>query len=593
MELAHTDGTSDSPDTLEAADWTRVELARCLSDTAQFPGVDLGACELLHQKFSEMIFNLVVAGQFKRGKSSVINALLGEPVLPTGVVPLTSIVTAVRYGTSLAARVQGEDGHERVISPDALNTYVTERGNPHNIQRVRQVLVDHPSRWLANGVYLVDTPGIGSVYEHNTDVAQRYLPQADAVLFIASVDQPLGSAELDFLVSIRQHADKIFCLLNKADYLDAEELCESVSFATEQIRSTLGPAAPLFAVSAKLALQGKREGNTEALTRSGFPLFERALTQFMTHEKGTAWLRSVARNLLRILSQLRFTLELEAKLLKAPQREIERNLAAFRRKRVDMQRSGNDHQVLLEADARALLINEIQPALTKFKEQLKSRLAISVERWYGESKTLGSRELQGALEARLVAEVREAYDGWLAREDTRLRTAFESLCARAWSALQGAVDELMRYSSELFCVGFEPVRADARWTMESQFYYKFWYEPTSLKILATSAILALPKSIGGRLIVKRAQTRALELIESQSGRIRHDLEERLKKSVRDAHRQISETVESILERIEGAIDGGRDTRRRSEQHIAARDRELAEAILGAATVEARVRALVP
>lgn len=575
------------------AEWARVELAQCLSEAAQYPGVDLSACERLHRKLAEMTFNLVVAGQFKRGKSSVINALLAESVLPTGVVPLTSIVTAVRHGSTLTACVQYEDGREKVIRADELEAFVTERGNPHNVQRVRQVLVEHPSAWLSPGVYLVDTPGIGSVYRHNTDVAQQYLPQADAVLFIASVDQPLGSAELEFLAALKGYADKIFCLLNKADYLDAQELRESVAFATQQVRSTLGANIPLFAVSAKLALQGKRESDAGVLARSGFPELEQALRQFLVCDKRDAWLRSVARSLLRILSQLRFTLELEAKLLTAPQEQLDKNLAAFRRKRVEIESAGSDYQVLLEADARKLLLNEVEPALVRFKEELKTLVSTAVERWYGELGKLGSRALQNALEARLIDEIRSAYDNWLATEDAQLRAAFERLCSRAWSGLQEAVDELMRYSSELFAVHFEPVRAEGHWTLESEFYYKFWYEPTSLKILSTSAVLALPKAIGGRLIIRRAQARALELVESQAGRIRHDLEERLKKSVRDAHRQITQTVESILGRIEAAIDSGLSTRDRSHSQLAAQQQQLTQTLQAVAGIEGRIRALMP
>jgi GTP-binding protein EngB required for normal cell division len=571
----------------------RAQLMDAVADVTRLPGVDLETCAELSRQLSERSFNLVVAGQFKRGKSTVINAILGDALLPTGVVPLTSIVTVIRHGVIPAVRVVGEDGTEKLVSLDELSAYVTERGNPHNIKAVHQVIVDHPSPWLTRGVRLVDTPGIGSVYQHNTDVAQRFLPQADAVLFIASVDQPLGSAELDFLSSIGGHADKIFCLLNKTDYLDAEELHESVGFATDQIRSTLGSSAPLFPVSAKGALQAKLAGDAQALLRSGFPAFEQALAAFMAQEKTATWLRSVSNRVLRLLSEVRFTLQLEAKLLIAPQEQIDQSLTAFRAKRLDVERTEADHQVLLEAQARALLLNDIEPALTSFKDRLKTRISSAVESWYGEVKSLRSRALQEALEARLVTEVRRAYDDWIAREDLQLQAAFESLCARAWSALQESVDELMRYSSTVFGVDFAPIRADAQWSLDSNFYYKFWYEPTSLKILSSSAILALPKALAARFIIQRIQQRAAELMEAQAGRIRHDLDERLKASVREARRQIAHNAASILARIDVAIEGGLATRRNTAAQVQARAQELAVSLDTAAAIERRVLALMP
>lgn len=593
MEATPVEGVHAASGATVTSTSNRIELARCLNEAAQLPGIDLGACEHLRQKLSDATFNLVVAGQFKRGKSSVINALLADALLPVGVIPLTSIVTVVRFGDARAARAELQDGREQAIPVDALEAYVTERGNPNNAQRIRQVLVDHPSPWLANGVRLVDTPGIGSVYEHNTDVARQYLPQADAVLFIASVDQPLGRAELDFLVSIRQYADKIFCLLNKTDHLRAEDLRESVAFATDQIHSTLGASTPLFPISATLALEGKLEGNESALARSGFPQFERTLQRFMTDEKNDVWLRSVGRNLLRILSQMRFTLGLESATLTAPQQQIDANLAAFTRKKLALQRSGADYQVLLESDAKALFDTDIEPRLAQFKRRQQQGIGAAVEQWHAALQSLPSRKLQAALEERLIAHIRAAYDGWLGREDALLCQAFESLCTRVWSDLQSTVDELIRYSSELFCVEFEPVSAEARWTTESGFYYKFWYEPTSLRILSTSFVLGLPKSIAGRLIVRRIKTFGFELIETQAGRIRHDLHERLKKSVRDTRRQIATTVESIIARIEAAIESGVNTRRHSEAQVSARARELASAVQDTTAIEARVRALFP
>ncbi|HTT06446.1 MAG TPA: dynamin family protein [Steroidobacteraceae bacterium] len=315
-------------------------------------GVDVDACAVLHRKLRDLTFNLVVAGQFKRGKSSLLNALLGDDLLPVGVIPLTSVVTLIRDGPTKAATVELEDGREQSISFDDLSSYVTERGNPHNVLAVRQVVIDHPSSWLGCGVHLVDTPGIGSVYDHNTDVAREYLPNADAVLFVTSVDQPLSRAELDFLQNIRQYAEKIFCVLNKIDYLNDEEMADSIGFVRGQLRDNLGSEVPLFAVSARLALQAKQQNDGAALVHSGFPDFEQSLRDFLTGDKEEVLLRSIARSLLRLLSQSRFACELEVKVLTAPQQQLEANLAAFGRRRVEIERSSADHLVLLDADAK-------------------------------------------------------------------------------------------------------------------------------------------------------------------------------------------------------------------------------------------------
>src|SRR5712691_3520238 len=98
----------------------------------------------LANKLADERFVVVVAGEFKRGKSTLINALLGQEVLPTAVVPLTSIVTAVTWGSEPRAEVRFADGRVEQIDARDLARFVTERENPENRLGVDRVLVRHP-----------------------------------------------------------------------------------------------------------------------------------------------------------------------------------------------------------------------------------------------------------------------------------------------------------------------------------------------------------------------------------------------------------------------------------------------------------------
>ncbi|MCK7494219.1 MAG: dynamin family protein [Comamonadaceae bacterium] len=235
----------------------RKELLTCLDELRISASLSEPLCEELREKLETSTFNLVVVGQFKRGKTSLINALLGNELLPVAVVPLTSIVTILTYGPELTIRVYFEDGHALEIGSGELGDYVTERGNPQNRKDVLEVVVCYPSPYLKNGVRLIDTPGVGSIYQHNTDVAYHYLPKSDAAVFLLSVDQPMGRAELDFLRDVKEYSNKIFFLLNKADYLDAKDLQESIEFSQNVLKEAMGAEVRLFPISAKLALEGK------------------------------------------------------------------------------------------------------------------------------------------------------------------------------------------------------------------------------------------------------------------------------------------------------------------------------------------------
>jgi GTP-binding protein EngB required for normal cell division len=571
-------------------DGKRFEIAKALADASQLSGMDAEAIAWLRRKIDERTFNLVVAGQFKRGKSSIINGLLGERLLPVGVIPLTSVVTAIRSGTKLRGQVELLDGSVRELALAELADYVTERGNPHNAKAVRQVVIEHPSAWLASGVQLIDTPGIGSVYEHNTDVTRAYLPQADAVLLIASVEQPLSRAELDFLTSIREYADRIFCVLNKTDHLSREELDESVRFIEETIRPVLGAEVPIFPVSARLALESKLDPASSGAD-SGFVDFEHALRRFMAEEGWDVWVRSIARGLLRILAQRRFALALESKVLSTPLQQLEGNLAAFAAKKQELQHALVDYEVLMEAGARALIGEEIEPALDRFKIAEQLRISNLIESWGEQSLSLSARKLDAELERRTMTEIRSTFDAWLAREDRKASEAFAKLCGRFWSEMQTSVDELIRYSSELFAVKFEAVSADSGWSAESGFDYKFWYEPTGLATLSSSLMMMLPKFLATKLVLRRRRTVALELVDTQSGRLRYDFEQRVLRSAQDARRHMVKRIQSTLAVIEAAIDNGAAAQRRGAGEASAALAQLKRTEQTLLAIESRVRAL--
>src|SRR6266540_4075285 len=146
---------------------------------------------LLAARVEEGLFYVACVGQFKRGKSTLINALVGEPLLPTGVAPVTAIPTVVRYGEP-AARVKRAQGDWVGVAPGELAAWVTEAGNPSNRKQVVGVEAFVPSPLLATGMCLVDTPGLGSVFEVNTRATREFVPHIDAAVVVLGADPPIS-----------------------------------------------------------------------------------------------------------------------------------------------------------------------------------------------------------------------------------------------------------------------------------------------------------------------------------------------------------------------------------------------------------------
>ena len=160
------------------------------------------ACRELMVKLAEDRFTLAVLGQFNRGKSSLMNAIMGRQILPTGVLPLTSAITVLRFGSHERLVVERKGWPFPETAPfSALAGYVTQQGNPGNEKQVERVYVELPVPFLRRGLEFVDTPGVGSAVDANTATTMDFLPRCDAALFVTSVDTPLTAVETDLLSS--------------------------------------------------------------------------------------------------------------------------------------------------------------------------------------------------------------------------------------------------------------------------------------------------------------------------------------------------------------------------------------------------------
>ena len=143
--------------------------------------------------------DVAVIGRFKAGKSSFLNSLIGRDILPVAAVPLTAVVTRLRYGPRDRAVVTHLDGQAQDIPVLRLAEYVTEQHNPDNVKAVAIVDVEVPNLEAYQGIRFVDTPGLGSVFAHNTQIAMDWLPRVGASLLAVSSDHPLSEQDVELL----------------------------------------------------------------------------------------------------------------------------------------------------------------------------------------------------------------------------------------------------------------------------------------------------------------------------------------------------------------------------------------------------------
>jgi GTP-binding protein EngB required for normal cell division len=309
---------------VQAAGTVDPALARVLARLAEAAQL-LGVAEVADLavetagRLQALRLEVAVVGEFKRGKSSLINALVGREVLPVGVLPLTSVPTMLERGEE-GLVVEFADGRQEHHQLDRLAGFVAEEANPGNRLSVTRATARLHTPLLDAGVRLVDTPGVGSVHEHNTAATDAYLPNLDAAVLVTSADPPISKAERAFLERVLAHAVRLFVVLNKADYLTVNELDRTVSFTERVVREVLpdwpGPAYPL---SARPGV-----GDPDALRRFGTDL-----ARFLREERAAVVTDSARRSAARGLGSLQLTLELERRAASLPAEELTKRHARF------------------------------------------------------------------------------------------------------------------------------------------------------------------------------------------------------------------------------------------------------------------------
>lgn len=262
-------------------------------------------CQTLVVQLAEDRFNLAVVGQFKRGKSSLMNAVLGRDLLPTGLLPLTSAITTLCYGSTERVVLRRKGWTlEQEVPPAQLVDFITERGNPGNEKGLEEARVELPLPFLRRGLHFIDTPGIGSARHENTATTYAFLPQMAAVIFVTSVDAPLSEAEERFLVDIRGQVRQLFVVVNKMDMpgeMDREEVLGYIQTRVEQLLGT--GDAHLFPLSARDGLAAKLNHDDAGIHRSGLASFEQALTAFLAEAQGRTFLVSVLDRALHLFAE--------------------------------------------------------------------------------------------------------------------------------------------------------------------------------------------------------------------------------------------------------------------------------------------------
>jgi len=258
-----------------------IEALGSLSDVAR----SVGASTLAERVDADLVkkleidrFHLVVVGEFNHGKSTFVNALLGQAALPIGVTPTTAVIHHIVWAESPSAKVVLASGQEQPLPFDDVKSFAT--GGARSDEPVSYVEVGFPADLLRERIVLVDTPGVNDLSLTRAEITYGYIPRLDAVLFVLDAGQPVKESERQFLEQqlIGKSREKIFFVVAKSDIWSPDERAEALTY----VRSRLGALVKdpqVFAVSAQAALGGR-------VGESGIRELVDHLMRFLAEERG-------------------------------------------------------------------------------------------------------------------------------------------------------------------------------------------------------------------------------------------------------------------------------------------------------------------
>ncbi|MEM4272504.1 MAG: dynamin family protein [Candidatus Bilamarchaeaceae archaeon] len=564
----------------EEFDSESAELLSIIEKLRKFGGGMEEKLDRLASNLETESFTLAVVGQFKRGKTSLINAILGQKLLPTAVLPLTSIITIVRYGPRLRIIAVFKDSREAEICREDIEGYVTEKLNPNNEKNVQRIEIEIPSDFLKRGVSLVDTPGIGSVYRHNTDVAFRFLPDADAVIFVLSADPPISDAECQFLAESSKYARKFFFVLNKADYLEDSEIGEVLEFNRRTIASKMGlePASiKLFPLSAKNALEAKAGGKKALEAGKGFIAFEYALEDFIVSQKGRFVIQVSGSRLMFLAEELANQRMIEKSGLAVSRKELEERLRKFEEglKQILYKKEYNYELIDLE---QKKILDAIDEDIEGLKKSSIPGLSKKIMDYAHSLENRNNEEFWASVDDFRQESILHVLEPWRNDEEEKVSKMFSERMQKYSANINEIISEVERLASGLFEVKIESRKTDESLTMESSFYFKL--SKSDETRMSSMLDPFLPRPLFKRRILSRLPQEIREDFDRNCGRVRYDFLERMQRSASAFKFALGEKTDSAIQGIRLANENAIRVRAQGEEKTRKRlsqiEKELAE-----------------
>jgi GTPase SAR1 family protein len=375
----------------------------------------------LRERLDTDRLRIMCVGEFKRGKSTLINSMLGRKVLPAWATPTTAIISEVRYGASPAAALYHLDDPVTPIPVDVmhLDEFVTIKEEDDSQNPYSRVEIQWPLPLCERGVSIVDSPGLNED-PRREEITLGYLQSADVLVFVFDCTAALGLSERLFLETraLTSGASDIFFVGNKINHVDEQEERDRVQrVVTNRITNLVGATDRIYFVNAKGALDGRIRG-TE-IGETGVPRLEASLERYLSDQPARRRLAGAVRLVQYAAEDLTRSVE-HSRLLLAQDRDMLRRRYEEQREPLEALERQRD---LILSKLRAHVLETLQSVEDMMRAELND-IALKVPAW-AEDFTPGTKlrmvpwkikqQLDGRIEEiveHLGAEVQREFARW-------------------------------------------------------------------------------------------------------------------------------------------------------------------------------------
>jgi len=556
----------DRPDDL-------VEIARTIRDAIDKPNVLqqqlLARLEQQARRLRDSALQLAVLGQFKRGKSTLLNALVGYPLLSAGVLPLTAVPTFLSGNSTICIRLSYLSGaveEHGVADLECLAREIaaatTEEHNSHNEKGLLRVDAGMPGSGWLDDVTLIDTPGIGSTQAHNTETAYAVLPECDAALFVCSVDPPITELEIEYLARICRTAPRVIVILNKIDLVEGDDIQKAIDFLLTVVAGRTPPEVDrrIFPVSARRALAARQAGDVTALEASGLPDLERYVRADLVGERRRVLTLSIANKMHDIAAAIAADAAMTVRALSLPLAELDAKMIAFERTAADFERERIALEDALNGEWRRAVLR-LGALCGEVDKRTRGELNSVIDR-------IGSDDLPDGGRSIVAAAMTEVFD----REFGCLATAVDKELAEAIEAhqqhYQALAERVRGAAGALLNVKVPPVAPDDWFQISREPY---WVGARQVDSLSALTIEGLARLLPAALRRRRRQRRLREAIFDALIRNISELQWSMRQNIDDSFRRL---LAASREAVETGIASTRDLLRMAEDRRRREDLSL-------------------